>query len=283
MATEEDLFTAIREPQILKLSGRWAAVLKPAGMHCTGPGTDTLTHWAFDTLPGVAAVSGQGPGEGGLLHRLDRDTSGLVLFALDQGAFDAIIDAASRGLFVKRYSALAYPVPAGLAGSRPELAVPHGVDEKTWLSALRRADMPALVGFLGGYGVESRFRPYGPKRTRVACALPEQPVNAGKDWTTSLYRSQVLDAQVTRDGMMIRVQLCRGFRHQVRAHLAWHGLPLLGDRMYGDGERSLCLLASGMSFPDPESGTIVNLDASHTVTTDAACGADQLANTGSAG
>lgn len=283
MAGENDYFTSIQKPQVYRLSGRWAAALKPAGMHCAGPGTDTLAQWAFDMLPGASSVTGLSPGEGGLLHRLDRDTSGLVLFALDQGAFDAITEAAAAGRFVKRYLALARPVPAGLPGSRPELAVPAGADERAWLSALRRADLPALAAALRGRAMESRFRPYGPGRMKVSCARAELPVNAGKDWTSSLYRTLVLEAAAAESGILARVELARGFRHQVRAHLAWHGLPLAGDRSYGEGDGPLCLLAYGLSFPDPDGGRAVSLDWPPAQGEPPLSPEDRLANTESTG
>ena len=41
---------------------------------------------------------------------------------------------------------------------------------------------------------------------------------------------------------LIRIEACitNGFRHQVRCHLAWMGLPIIGDSLYNsntDGEQ----------------------------------------------
>jgi 23S rRNA pseudouridine1911/1915/1917 synthase len=67
------------------------------------------------------------------------------------------------------------------------------------------------------------------------------------------------------------VRIRRGFRHQIRCHLAWLGYPILGDPLYGlqtaeidrtSGECQtplleaplLALQAQGLCFRDPASG-----------------------------
>jgi 23S rRNA-/tRNA-specific pseudouridylate synthase len=58
-----------------------------------------------------------------------------------------------------------------------------------------------------------------------------------------------------QEGLLATVGLTRGFRHQIRAHFAWIGLPLLGDRLYGGVERPfLALVATELGFEDPETG-----------------------------
>ncbi|MDR2718742.1 MAG: RNA pseudouridine synthase, partial [Treponema sp.] len=52
------------------------------------------------------------------------------------------------------------------------------------------------------------------------------------------------------------VRLRRGFRHQIRCHLAWIGFPVLNDPLYGkaDGSGFLALRATGLFFADPKNG-----------------------------
>ena len=95
------------EPQVLYCDAWLMAIDKPAGMivHGDGTGERTLTDYASDLLlamgDGFAATDMQP------LNRLDRDTTGVVLFSLDkqtQPAFDQmVIDHA----FEKHYLALA--------------------------------------------------------------------------------------------------------------------------------------------------------------------------------
>ena len=62
--------------------------------------------------------------------------------------------------------------------------------------------------------------------------------------------------------MEIRVGLSRGFRHQVRAQLAWIGLPISGDLLYGGRlDERLRLYAVGLSFTHPLTGNPMLLSA----------------------
>lgn len=64
---------------------------------------------------------------------------------------------------------------------------------------------------------------------------------------------------------LLEVEIPTGVRHQIRAHLAAIGHPVLGDEIYGGGEvpegRHL-LHASRLAFDHPESGTRVNVESS---------------------
>lgn len=90
------------------------AVDKPAGIivHGDGTGARTLTDEARDLLLGETGVDAAMISDIQPLQRLDRDTSGIVLFSLNkqtQPAFDRLI--AQRAI-EKRYAALVEGIPA---------------------------------------------------------------------------------------------------------------------------------------------------------------------------
>jgi 23S rRNA pseudouridine1911/1915/1917 synthase len=71
-----------------------------------------------------------------------------------------------------------------------------------------------------------------------------------------LYRTEVLACESLRAFFRLSLRISRGFRHQIRCHLAWLGLPLLNDGLYGGsaGSGGIALSARLIRFPDPQSG-----------------------------
>jgi 23S rRNA pseudouridine1911/1915/1917 synthase len=235
-----------QEPRLVAETDTYAVVYKPRSMH-SAPlregEEDTLLAWCEGIVPAVAAVRGRKEIERGLLHRLDRDTEGLVLFAKTQDAYEALNESQEKGLFLKEYAALCDgPIPP----------------------ALRYRRLPFVV--------ESGFRPFGPGRKAVkpvevdgegrplAGTVKELALDRGEPYRTEVL---ALDAGETPSGVrtLAIARLARGFRHQVRCHLAWIGLPLVGDELYGSGgPEPLALRAVAVSFPDPADGRPVRYE-----------------------
>jgi 23S rRNA pseudouridine1911/1915/1917 synthase len=244
------------EPRIIHADDELLVVYKPQRLHtaplAAGGGPD-LTSWVFERYPRAAAVAGP---EGGLMHRLDFETSGLVLFALTPEAHAALRAGQEADSIRKEYLLRASPSRplAGLPGSRPERGRPLGVGAMAWDEALLAppselaASIARLVEEAAARGspsqIRCRFRPYGPASARVACIGEGEEGPRGRHRRGSperLYRTELLSARALAqvcpepgEGVVeCRVSITRGFRHQIRAHFAWMGLPLLGDAAYG--------------------------------------------------
>jgi len=188
---------------VLYEDGELVAVDKPAGIH-TAPveslGGDTLLDRIISRFPDVARVPGMKPVEPGLLHRLDRDTSGVVVAARTASAFAALRAQFEQGRVEKIYTAVCMaPVEGASPGSRLRM--------------------------------ESRFAPYGPGRTRVRVVLPGS--RHKREVTAASYTTEVEVREKHGGLLLVSAAITKGFRHQVRAHLAALGLPIVGDALYG--------------------------------------------------
>jgi 23S rRNA pseudouridine1911/1915/1917 synthase len=183
---------------------------KPAGLHTAPLGegeNDTLIDLVTRSYPEVAGLPGIKPIEPGLVHRLDRDTSGLVVIARTPRSFDALHRLFASGGARKQYVAACACAVEAAAGS--------GSGDRT----LR---------------VESRFAPFGTGRRMVRPVLPGE--KSRKLLASASAETYVTEARVSaRAGgrALLAASLAKGFRHQVRAHLAFLGFPILGDTLYG--------------------------------------------------
>jgi 23S rRNA pseudouridine1911/1915/1917 synthase len=228
-------------PLIIAETDSYAVVYKPPFMHTTplsrrNPQAETLLDWYAALFPAVKAVKGKKEGEYGMLHRLDYETNGLAVIAKTQNALDDLLRQQEQGLFIKTYTAESAGFSSFLHGFPP----------------------PPFTKIAPPIAVESAFRPFGPGRKAVRPVLPPFPKN--KDIALDkdhYYQTQILDFfPLEKEKKRFRVQIRRGFRHQIRCHLAWLGFPLLNDALYAGKPASgsiLALKAVSLAFYDPES------------------------------
>jgi 23S rRNA pseudouridine1911/1915/1917 synthase len=248
-------------PFVLDETNDFTVVYKPPRMHSAplqhsvqlqNSGGDTLADWYAAQFPQVGDLSGRRGGESlpvagrGLLHRLDFETHGLVLFAKTQQSFDFLLTQQEQGNFTKEYSAICQKSDAAPPSFPPP---PFTVSPE-----------------LAGSAIESFFRPFGPGRKQVrpvtddngkACKAAHKEI--AKD-NGNYYRTEIVNVinNIADNGRYaFTVRLKRGFRHQIRCHLAWIGCPVADDPIYGAqpviGD-FLALRSHALFFPDPASG-----------------------------
>jgi 23S rRNA pseudouridine1911/1915/1917 synthase len=92
-------------------------VAKPAGL-VVHPGAGHADGTLVDALreAGIPLAPAGGPDRPGIVHRLDRDTSGLLVVACTDGAHAGLVDALRRRRVTRRYLALVDGVPAARVG-----------------------------------------------------------------------------------------------------------------------------------------------------------------------
>ena len=176
-------------------------VVHPGAGNWSGTLVNALIHHCGDSLSGIGGVR-----RPGIVHRLDKDTSGVLVAAKTDRAHKALsaafADHGRDGDLERAYLALVWNIPAratgtvdaplGRAADRVRRAVvPEGRDDA------RRA--------VTHYTVLER---YGEGRPDAAQAA------------------------------LVECRLETGRTHQIRVHMAHIGHPLIGDRDYGTGFRT---------------------------------------------
>jgi 23S rRNA-/tRNA-specific pseudouridylate synthase len=230
-------------PWIVAETEGFLVVYKPPLLH-SAPlrGGDSLLSWCSERYPEVVRPRGRLEREGGLLHRLDYGTWGLVLLARTQEALEALEQQQQQGGFVKEYGVLTDAASQTLLSGFPR--------EPTWTSSSETCP----------FVIESAFRPYGPGRRAVRPVLADSGAKKPREIALDHgrpYKTEILERQNAGDAFYFRVRIGRAFRHQIRCHLSWLGYPVRGDELYGQsegGERPLMLKAQSLSFLDPLSG-----------------------------
>jgi len=165
---------------------------KPAGVVVhpgAGVTSGTVVHGLLRKVRGLAGIGGEE--RPGIVHRLDKDTSGCLVVAKTEAALRGLQASFKARTVEKRYQALVH-------GNPPEqrtldtLYGRHPVDRKRFSSKVRT-----------GRRAVTAFRVVG----RAASVA------------------------------FLEIELHTGRTHQIRAHLADAGWPLLGDALYGGVRR----------------------------------------------
>jgi 23S rRNA pseudouridine1911/1915/1917 synthase len=225
-------------PTVIDETEDFAVVFKPPRMHCAPlkNGGDTLLEWYAGVFPPVMDMRGRKEGEGGLLHRLDFETQGLALIAKNQNALDSLLALQEQGNFIKEYSA---------------------ISEKTFYINSTFPPPPEWR-LQKDFVIESYFRPFGPGRKQVRPLTDAAPGRKASRYEIAqdqggYYRTEIVNVIEKNEHYLFTLRLRRGFRHQIRCHLAWVGFPVQNDPVYGEtpADGFLALRSHGLSFIDP--------------------------------
>ena len=160
--------------------------------------------------------------EGFTLHRLDTDTRGLVVIARNENWYNYLLEQQKLGRFIKHYSALT--TSKNLSKGYPSFPFT--------ISTERIVD------------ITSSFRAYGVGRKEVRPVSQGSSTFAQKKGSSSIYTTSVITKKVSEEHTLCTISLDKGFRHQVRSHLAWASMPIIGDPIYGGKGHSLLHLIS---------------------------------------
>lgn len=176
-------------------------VVHPAAGHATGTLVNALIAHCGDSLSGIGGVR-----RPGIVHRLDKDTTGLMVVAKTDRAHQRLTeqfaDHGRTGPLQRGYVAFAWGLP-----DRPKGTIAAPIDRHP--------------------------------HAREKMAVRPNGREAITHW-------QVLEKYAGTDrkpaAAMLACRLETGRTHQIRVHLAHKGHPLLGDDLYGPGFKTKAAL-----------------------------------------
>ncbi|HVR07457.1 MAG TPA: RluA family pseudouridine synthase [Thermoanaerobaculia bacterium] len=144
--TPETLVPEPGEVSVLHEDDGMVVLDKPAGLTVhpgAGRATGTLVHLLLARYPEMSGVGG--PGRPGIVHRLDKGTSGVMAVARSSAAYHRLSRAFAGRAVAKRYLAIVYGRPAGDAGV---VDAPIGRHRERRREMTVRADgRPARTGY----------------------------------------------------------------------------------------------------------------------------------------
>jgi 23S rRNA pseudouridine1911/1915/1917 synthase len=188
----EDLPLAVvyEDKHLIVIDKPAGLVVHPAPGHAAGTLVNALIRHCGASLSGVGGVR-----RPGIVHRLDKDTSGLLVVAktdaAHRGLADLFADHGRTGSLEREYLALVW---GGFDAAAGRIAAPIGRDPR--------------------------------RREKMAVAAEERGRHATTHW-----RLRETFGSVS----LVACRLETGRTHQIRVHMASIGHPLLGDSVYGAG------------------------------------------------
>jgi len=184
------LTIAFEDEHLLIVDKPAGLVVHPAPGHAGGTLVNALIRHCGESLSGVGGVK-----RPGIVHRLDKDTSGLLVVAKNDAAHQGLAalfaDHGRSGSLRREYRALVWGVPERAAGTVAAAIGRHPFSREKMAVVADKRGRAAVTH----WQVEERLGP----ASLVVCRLET------------------------------------GRTHQIRVHLAHIGHPLLGDSVYGAG------------------------------------------------
>lgn len=194
--------------------------MHPAPGSMRGTLVNALLAHCGDTLSGIGGVA-----RPGIVHRIDKDTTGLVVVAKNDVAHNGLAKLFAKHDIERVYYAVTRGAPKERAARIENVLVRSSEDRRKYVVARNPESSAGKVAITQYWTIESFGQAIGASAGRPAAALLECRLETGRT-------------------------------HQIRAHMAHLGAPIIGDALYGkqrafkaEGPRAEAAAAAVAAFP----------------------------------
>ena len=193
---------------------------------------------------------GKNPPYCGVVHRLDRDTSGVILFSKQRAANAALFaafDSSEAGGSSGQERAAQKLYVAACEPAAGSLGLANDFVQGQKAAAFKAGDNFSVQNYLGRVSQKSQAAKWG--------FVPKE--KGGKFARTDF---KILEERAGR--LLVQAKLFTGRTHQIRVHLSQKGLPVLGDELYGGrAAQRIFLHALSLELPHPITGEPLHFEA----------------------
>lgn len=218
---EDDYLIIVNKPSFFPTEETIVGAEKRDNLH------DAVVRYLWKKNPSL-----RNPPYVGIMHRLDRETSGAILFTKQRSVNFQVQKMFETHAFTKKYEA----VCVGIKKMEVDFS----------------------------WTVEKYMRRVSPKSQAAKWGIVSQ--NDGGLYSKTDFR--VLDKISLKDNndeilcYIIEANLWTGRTHQIRVHLSSYGLPILGDEIYGGRSfRRIMLHSKKLEFNHPVNGDFISIEA----------------------
>ena len=197
------LTIAFEDEHLLVVDKPAGLVVHPAAGNRDGTLVNALLHHCGASLSGIGGVA-----RPGIVHRIDKDTSGLLVVAKTDVAHVGLAKQFAAHSIDRRYLAIVAGVPRTASGM-----------------------------------IDAPLARSSANRKKIAIVAAKDNGGRGKRAVTHWKRLEPL-----RDAALVECRLETGRTHQVRVHMASLGHPLLGDPVYGGTGKTHRKLLNELNF-----------------------------------